>query len=151
MLAALVNGVKGEKWFTLIDKDYQKQTLKAAWIKVKDNAGADRVNGQSVKQFEARAEQYMEELERALRVKEYRPQPIRRVEIPKVVSSASFLKLVIKCRSKMNFSPRRTRTPRSQDFIIFSFAIVAAVVVNLSPRWVRDRCLSSHLSLPARF
>jgi hypothetical protein len=31
----------------------------------------------------------------------------------------------------MNFSPRRTR---SQDFIIFNFVIVAAVVVNLSAR-----------------
>jgi RNA-directed DNA polymerase len=83
LLAALVNGVKGGKWFSLIDKVYRKQTLKAAWNKVKDNAGAAGVDGQSVEQFEARAEHYLEELERALRMKEYRPQPIRRVEIPK--------------------------------------------------------------------
>ena len=83
MLAALVNGVKGGKWFSLVDKVYRKQTLKEAWNKVKDNAGAARVDGQSVEQFEARAEHYLEELERALRMKEYRPQPIRRVEIPK--------------------------------------------------------------------
>jgi RNA-directed DNA polymerase len=36
-----------------------------------------------VEQFEARAEHYLEELERALRMKESRPQPIRRVEIAK--------------------------------------------------------------------
>jgi RNA-directed DNA polymerase len=83
MLAALVNGVKGGKWFSLVDKVYRKQTLKEAWNKVKDNAGAAGVDGQSVEQFEARAEHYLEELERALRMKEYRPQPIRRVEIPK--------------------------------------------------------------------
>jgi RNA-directed DNA polymerase len=83
MLAALVNGVKGGKWFSLIDKVYRKQTLKAAWNKVKDNAGAAGVDGQSVEQFEARAEHYLEELERALRMRDYRPQPIRRVEIPK--------------------------------------------------------------------
>ena len=83
MLAALVNGVKGGKWFSLIDKVYRKQTLKVAWNKVKDNAGAVGVDGQSVEQFEARAEHYLEELERALRMKEYRPQPIKRVEIPK--------------------------------------------------------------------
>jgi RNA-directed DNA polymerase len=83
MLAALGNGVKGGKWFSLIDKVYRKQTLKAAWHKVKDNAGAAGVDGQSVEQFEARAEVYLEELERALRTGEYRPQPIRRVEIPK--------------------------------------------------------------------
>ena len=83
MLAALDNGVKGGKWFSLIDKVYRKQTLKAAWHKVKDNAGAAGVDRQSVEQFEARAELYLEELERALRAGQYRPQPIRRVEIPK--------------------------------------------------------------------
>jgi RNA-directed DNA polymerase len=83
MLAGLENGVKGGKWFSLIDKVYRKQTLKAAWHKVKDNAGAAGVDGQSVERFEARAEGYLEELERALRTGEYRPQPIRRVEIPK--------------------------------------------------------------------
>ncbi|MGH7926915.1 MAG: group II intron reverse transcriptase/maturase [Candidatus Binatia bacterium] len=54
-----------------------------AWHKVKDNAGAAGVDGQSVEQFAARAEVYLEELERALRTAEYRPEPIRRVEIPK--------------------------------------------------------------------
>src|SRR3970040_447188 len=83
MLAALDNGVKGGKWFSLIDKVYRRQTLEAAWHKVKDNAGAaggDRQNGE---QFGARADLYLEDLERALRRGEYRPQPIRRVEIPK--------------------------------------------------------------------
>ena len=41
------------------------------------------MDGQSVERFEARAELYLEELERALRTGEYRPEPIRRVEIPK--------------------------------------------------------------------
>jgi RNA-directed DNA polymerase len=83
MLAALENGVKGGKWFSLIDKVYRKQTLKAAWQKVKDNGGAAGVDGQSVERFEAGAEVYLEELEQALRTGAYRPQPIRRVEIPK--------------------------------------------------------------------
>jgi len=83
MLAALENGVKGGKWFSLIDKVYRIKTLKAAWQKVEANAGAAGVDRQSVEQFAARAEVYLEELERALRTGEYRPQPIRRVEIPK--------------------------------------------------------------------
>lgn len=83
MLAALENGVKGGKWFSLIDKVYRKQTLKAAWEKVAANGGAAGVDGQSVKRFAARAEVYLEELERALRTGEYRPQPVRRVEISK--------------------------------------------------------------------
>jgi len=83
MLAALENGVRGGKWFSLIDKVYRKETLKAAWHKVKDNGGAAGVDGQSVERFGMRVELYLEELERALRTQEYRPQPIRRVEIPK--------------------------------------------------------------------
>jgi RNA-directed DNA polymerase len=83
MLAALENGVKGGKWFSLIDKVYRAETLKAAWQKVKANAGAAGVDGQSVKRFAARAEIYLEELSTALKSGSYRPQPVRRVEIPK--------------------------------------------------------------------
>jgi RNA-directed DNA polymerase len=83
MLAALGNGVKGGKWFSLIDKVYRQQTLQAAWHKVKGNAGAAGVDGQSVKQFGFRAEIYLAELEQTLRSDEYRPEPIRRVEIAK--------------------------------------------------------------------
>jgi RNA-directed DNA polymerase len=83
MLAALGNGVKGGKWFSLIDKVYRLQTLRAGWQKVKANAGAAGVDGQSVKQFGAGAEKNLEELEQALKTGKYEPQPVRRVEIPK--------------------------------------------------------------------
>ena len=83
MLAALGNGVRGGKWFSLIDKVYRIETLEAAWKKVAANGGAAGVDGQSVKQFGFRAEIYLAELEQALRSGEYRPEPIRRVEIPK--------------------------------------------------------------------
>ncbi|MBF8286043.1 MAG: group II intron reverse transcriptase/maturase [Anaerolineales bacterium] len=83
MLAALGNGVRGGKWFSLIDKVYRRETLRAAWKKVAKNAGAAGVDGQSVKQFGFRAEIYLAELEQALKSGEYRPEPIKRVEIPK--------------------------------------------------------------------
>jgi RNA-directed DNA polymerase len=83
MLAALENGVKGGRWFSLIDKVYRAETLRAAWQKVKANAGAAGVDGQSVERFAARAELYLEELGTALKRGTYRPQPVRRVEIPK--------------------------------------------------------------------
>ena len=46
MLAALGNGGKGGKWYSLIDKVYHPRTLKAAWKKVAANRGAagDRQN-----------------------------------------------------------------------------------------------------------
>jgi RNA-directed DNA polymerase len=83
MLAALVNGVKGGKWFSLIDKVYRPTTLAAAWERVKANRGAAGVDGQSVAAFAAHAERYLEELARELKEGRYCPQPVKRVEIPK--------------------------------------------------------------------
>ena len=89
MLAALDNGVKGGKWFSLIDKVYQPATLQAAWGRVAVNAGAAGVDRQSVEQFAARAEQYLGELEAALKAGNYEwpeaspPMAVLRVEIPK--------------------------------------------------------------------
>ena len=83
MLAALENGVKGGKWFSLIDKVYRAATLQAAWRKVAANAGAAGVDGQSVERFAAGAQTYLEELKQALESGSYQPQPVKRVEIPK--------------------------------------------------------------------
>jgi RNA-directed DNA polymerase len=83
MLAALGNGVKGGQWFSLIDKVCQPVTLQAAWRKVAANAGAAGVDRQSVERFAARAEQYLGELEAALRAGRYEPMAVLRVEIPK--------------------------------------------------------------------
>src|SRR6202043_1235170 len=51
MLSALGNGVKGGKWYSLIDKVYALETLKLAWAKVEANQGAAGVDGQSVERF----------------------------------------------------------------------------------------------------
>lgn len=83
MLAALGNGVRGGKWFSLIDKVYRTTTLAAAWRKVAANAGAAGVDRQSVRQFAVRAEDYMRELGEALKQERYQPMAVRRVEIPK--------------------------------------------------------------------
>lgn len=83
MLAALDNGVKGGKWFSLIDKVYRPATLQAAWRKVAANAGAAGVDRQSIEQFAARADLYLGELEAALKTGSYEPLAVLRVEIPK--------------------------------------------------------------------
>jgi RNA-directed DNA polymerase len=83
MLAALGNGVQGGKWFSLIDKVYRPTTLAAAWQRVKANRGAAGVDGQSVAAFGRHAERYLGELSRELQDGRYRPQPVKRVEIPK--------------------------------------------------------------------
>jgi hypothetical protein len=44
MLAALGNGVKGGKWFSLMDKVYAPRTLALAWERVAANKGAAGVD-----------------------------------------------------------------------------------------------------------
>jgi RNA-directed DNA polymerase len=83
MLAALGNGVKGGKWYSLIDKVYNPRTLKAAWKKVAANRGAAGVDKISIKRFGSNAQFYLEELERDLRSGAFQPSPVRRVNIPK--------------------------------------------------------------------
>lgn len=83
MLSALVNGVKGNKWFSLMDKAERLTTLAAAWRKVASNGGAAGVDRQSIERFAANSDKYLAELAQALKERSYRPQPVRRVEIPK--------------------------------------------------------------------
>ena len=84
MLAALGNGVKGNKWFSLIDKVYRPSTLQAAWEQVSGNRGAAGIDRQSIEGFAANAQQYLNELAKDLEEGRYQPQAVRRVEIPKV-------------------------------------------------------------------
>lgn len=83
MLVALGNGVKGGKWYSLIDKVYNPRTLKAAWKKVAANRGAAGVDKISIKRFRSNAQFYLEELEKDLRSGVFQPSPVRRVNIPK--------------------------------------------------------------------
>ena len=83
MLAALGNGVKGGKWYSLIDKVYNRRTLKGAWKKVAANRGAAGVDKISIKRFRSNAQFYLEELENDLRNGVFRPSPVKRVNIPK--------------------------------------------------------------------
>jgi RNA-directed DNA polymerase len=83
MVSALVNGVTGGKWFSLVDKVIRPTTLDLAWRKVARNRGAAGVDGQSIERFTAHAERYLQELRDDLKDGSYRPNPVKRVEIPK--------------------------------------------------------------------
>src|SRR5260370_31885937 len=82
MVSALVNGVKGGKWFSLIDKVYRPSTLAAAWTRVERNKGAAGVDGQGIERFAAQAERYLTELHEQLKDGSYRPAPVKPVQIP---------------------------------------------------------------------
>ena len=95
MVSALDNGVKacpragrspdpgGGRWYSLMDKVYAPATLAVAWDRVRANRGAAGVDGVSIERFAARSGAYLAELATDLREGSYRPQPVRRVDIPK--------------------------------------------------------------------
>jgi RNA-directed DNA polymerase len=119
MLAALQRGVQGGKWHSLIDKVLRLDTLMLGWTQVERNAGAAGVDRVSVERFAQARDYYLAELASTLRDGSYRPQPVRRVYIPKgtgqrplgipavkdrVVQAA--LKLVIEPIFEHEFEPR---------------------------------------------
>lgn len=83
MLEALGNGVKGGKWFSLIDKVYRLSTLELAWERVQANKGAAGIDGVSCERFAAQSERYLQELSEALEEGHYQAKGVKRVEIPK--------------------------------------------------------------------
>jgi RNA-directed DNA polymerase len=83
MLEALEKGVKGDVWFSLIDKVYRPQVLFAAWQSVKGKGRAVGSDHQSLEQFEERLGTNLSKLEEELRTGTYRPRPIRRAYIDK--------------------------------------------------------------------
>jgi RNA-directed DNA polymerase len=83
MLAALENGVKGGKWFSLCDKVWHPANLQAAWQRVYANRGGSGVDGQTVHEYEARWQRELECLRDLLTGARYVPQPVRRVWLPK--------------------------------------------------------------------
>ena len=120
MVSALENGVKGGKWFSLVDKVIRPSTLEAAWQRVARNKGAAGVDGQDTERFALQAERYLRELQASLEDGSYRPHPVKRVEIPKgdgktrplgipvvkdrIVQAA--LKMVIEPIFEVQFRPR---------------------------------------------
>ncbi len=86
MLTALEEGVKGGKWFRLIDKVYALPNLRQAFARVKANSNTAGVDHVTVEEFERHLEANLEKLSQSLRDGSYRPQAIRRAWIPKLGS-----------------------------------------------------------------
>jgi RNA-directed DNA polymerase len=87
MLLALERGVKGNQWFSLIDKVYAERTLAIAWETVHANAGACGVDGIKVEFFHKDSQKRLLAVREQLMEGSYVPKPVKRVWIPKLGSS----------------------------------------------------------------
>jgi RNA-directed DNA polymerase len=83
MLLALERGIKGNQWFSLIDKVYAERTLAIAWEKVHANAGACGVDGITVGFFHQDSQKRLLAVREQLMEGSYIPKPVKRVWIPK--------------------------------------------------------------------
>ena len=83
MLEALTKGVKGGKWYSLMDKVWDSSNLTlGAWAVIR-NEGAPGVDHRSCEQLERELSSEVDLLHRQLREGTYRPQPVRRTWIEK--------------------------------------------------------------------
>lgn len=83
MLTALETGVKGGKWFSLMDKVFSEENLFWSWGKVAQNQGAPGVDHVTIDAFAKQLSPNLKRLTQTLRDGIYRPQDVKRVWIPK--------------------------------------------------------------------
>lgn len=83
-LRAKAKGSPDYRFYALYDKLYRKDVLAYAYECCRSNGGAPGVDGQTFEDIETCGrERWLDELAEKLRKRTYRPEPVRRVNIPK--------------------------------------------------------------------
>jgi RNA-directed DNA polymerase len=86
MLATLERGIKGGKWFSLIDKVWKVENLQSAVEKVAEGKSEQKADGKRCRRYAQESQQRLPILQAKLKSGEYRPQPVQRIWIPKLGS-----------------------------------------------------------------
>jgi group II intron reverse transcriptase/maturase len=72
------------RFHALYDRIYRLDVLERAWQQVKANQGCAGIDGQTIEEVKAQGEErLLREIQTELKEKRYRPQPVKRVYIPK--------------------------------------------------------------------
>lgn len=83
MLTALISGAEGGPWFRLFDKVFSERNLLAACQQVTRKKGSPGVDHVTTEEFVRQIPENLWQLSDTLKEGSYRPQAIRRVQIPK--------------------------------------------------------------------
>jgi len=86
MLATLERGVKGGKWYSLMDKVWKMENLQSAVEKVAGNKGAAGVDGKKAESYRLESPERLNQVQAWLQTGTYTPKPVKRVWIPKLGS-----------------------------------------------------------------
>jgi RNA-directed DNA polymerase len=86
MLATLERGIKGGKWYSLMDKVWKMENLQSAAQQVRQNNGAAGIDGLSCEAYLKAGPARLERLQDKLKTGRYQPAPVKRVWIPKLGS-----------------------------------------------------------------
>ena len=86
MLATLETGVKGGKWFSLMDKVWKMENLQSAAQAVARNKGAAGVDGKKADSYLLESPERLPQVQAWLKTGTYAAQPVKRVWIPKLGS-----------------------------------------------------------------
>jgi RNA-directed DNA polymerase len=86
MLATLKRGIKGGKWFSLMDKVWKMENLQSACKSVARNRGGSGVDGQKIESFLSKGPERLAQMQEQLKTGQYTPRPVKRVWIPKLGS-----------------------------------------------------------------
>ncbi len=118
------------RYYSLYDKVCHIDILMEAWQRVKKNRGASGVDGQGIKETEDKVgvDEFLKGIHEELKGKTYRPQPIRRVYIP-----------------KPNFDERPLGIPTIRDRVV-----QMAVKIVIEPIFEADFCNTSYGFRPKR-
>jgi RNA-directed DNA polymerase len=84
MLETLERGIKGGKWYSLMDKVWKLENLQSAMGQVNRNGGAAGVDGQQCSDYLRGSPERLPRLQEMLQQGEYQPKPVKRVWIPKL-------------------------------------------------------------------
>jgi RNA-directed DNA polymerase len=86
MLATLERGIKGGKWFSLIDKVWKMENLQSAVEKVIKGKSPKKADGRRCRRYAEQSVRRLPQLQRNIQTGHYQPKAVQRVWIPKLGS-----------------------------------------------------------------